>query len=59
MKKKLKTKLINIYLIQFFIMLSVVSFSQTQSNVFTPKGSTVEAYIFDETTANRASWDNY
>ncbi len=60
MKKKYKTKSINIYLILFFILFSFVSFSQTQSNVSTPKGSTVIAYITSEvSSADRASWDSY
>ena len=60
MNKIYKSKIIN-YSFVFNLLLSCfASYSQTQSNVTTPKGSPVEAWIYPELSASdRASYDNY
>jgi len=55
-------KSIKFYLLFFIILFSsnFFVFSQTQSNLVTPKGSSVVAYIVSEmSNSDRAYWDSY
>lgn len=43
-----------------FLLISHVTYSQTQSNITTPNGSSVTAWIFSEMNASdRSYWDSY
>ena len=62
MKSIYNIKFSIIFTALFFMSFSLkmLTYNDTQSNVSTPKGSSVLAYITEESSeATRASWDSY